>query len=141
MWQWEHPALPKKIVSPRPRIAGQLDGLLCPLKSAQVGHYRFDIRRFEGVEGRHSGARDAVLDNVHDLRIRKALDFWILGDVGTALGASAVEAVAGGTGRGESLLAAGRGLVGAFPGALLLGLRRGGKTTGGPHGRQNQPRL
>ena len=122
-------------------IAGQFDGLLCPLKSAQVGYYRFDVRRFEGVEGRHSGARDAVLDNVHDLRVGEALDLWIVGDVGTAFGAPSVEAMAGCAGRGESFLAAGREWVAIFLRALLLGLWRGGKTTGGPQGRQNQPRL
>lgn len=58
------------------------------------------------MEGGHSGAGDAILDDVRDLRIGKALDFWVLGDVGSAFTASAVEAVAIGAGRGKSLLAA-----------------------------------
>ncbi|MFZ1168919.1 MAG: hypothetical protein WCC05_13095 [Candidatus Sulfotelmatobacter sp.] len=124
---------------PAPRIAGQFDGLLCPLKSAQVSHDRFHVGRLKGVEGGHSGAGDAILDDVRDLRIGKALDFWVLGDVGSAFTASAVEAVAIGAGRGKSLLAASGDWLDGFRLGVLPGLRLGGEAVGdngGHHKRQ-----
>src|ERR1700733_8221628 len=86
-------------------ITGQLHHLLRSLKRAQVGYYRFDVRSFEGAEGRHSSARNAILDDAGDLGIGELLHFWIFGDVGSAFGAPPVQAMAGCTSRHESLLA------------------------------------
>src|SRR5260370_39311416 len=89
-------------------IAGQIGRLLGSLKSAEARYYGLDIRTFEGVEGGHSGSRNAVLNHPDNLIIGEPLHSWVFGDVGRALAASPVETVTLGAATGKYLLAVAR---------------------------------
>jgi hypothetical protein len=89
-------------------ITGRFVCLLRPLKSAEVGYYGFDIRTFKGVEGWHSGSRNAVLNDPDNLIIGEPLHSWVFGDVGRALATSPVETVALGAATSKYLLAVAR---------------------------------
>src|SRR5258708_39812443 len=89
-------------------ITGKFVRLLGPLKSAEVRYYGFDIRTFKGVEGGHSGSRNAVLNDPDNLIIGDPLHSWVFGDVGRALAASPVETVTLGAATGKYLLTVAR---------------------------------
>src|SRR5712671_3769161 len=92
-------------------ITGKFVRLLGPLKSAEVRYYGFDIRTFKGVEGGHSGSRNAVLNDPDKLIIGEPLHSWVFGDVGRALATSPVETVTLGAATSKYLLAvAGEGM-------------------------------
>jgi hypothetical protein len=83
------------------------------------------------MEGGHSSAGNAILNNVGDLRLRKPLRLWALRDVRSPLAPSAIQTVAACTSRRESFLAPGRGRFGAFLPEVLLSSLRTGKKAGG----------
>jgi hypothetical protein len=74
------------------------------------------------VKGRHAGSRDAILNNVGNLVIRKPLRLSTFRDVGRSFAASAVQAVAVRTGRGKDLT----GVAGCRMGYTLLPAGRSG---------------
>src|SRR5271167_3010366 len=59
------------------------------------------------MERRHSSSRDAFLNNMHEFGVGKALGLGILGDVGSALSAAAVQPVTAGASGRENVLALG----------------------------------
>src|ERR1700674_3689060 len=90
---------------PALRVAGQLDQFLCPLQGSQVSYNSVDVRALKRAEGRHSGSRNAILNNVNELRIGESLRLWAFRNVRRTFATSAIEAMTGCASGRESLLA------------------------------------
>jgi hypothetical protein len=60
-----------------------------------VGNQGAQFRFTEAAERRHSGIYFSAPQNCHELGIRSFTNLWASGDIGAALGPSAIQSMAG----------------------------------------------
>src|SRR6266480_194188 len=91
------------------RITRNRSNLASSLKNPQVGHHGLELRHAQRSKRGHSRRRYSRLQDAQSVLVGQLLNFGACGDIGPALAASPVQAVAGSTNRFEHSAAIRRG--------------------------------